>query len=207
MIKKVGIINYGAGNLMSITKAIEVLGLQTYILDKPIKKEFDLLILPGVGSFGPAMKTIFKNGLYEEIINFFNSEKPILGVCLGIQLIFEKSEEAKDVCGLKLLKGKVVKFKNKSLPIPHMCWNIVKFKENIPLILDGLKDKEFFYFVHSYYPVPRQKDIIFATTEYGEEFCSMIVKDNIVATQFHLEKSGPKGLKLLENIIKYFNKL
>jgi len=207
MIKKVGIINYGAGNLMSITKAAEVLGLQTYILDKPKKNEFDLLILPGVGSFGSAIKTILKNGLYEEIINFFNSGKPILGICLGIQLIFEKSEEAKNMDGLKLLKGEVVKFKNKSLPIPHMCWNLVRFKKTNPLILDGLKDEEFFYFVHSYYPVPKQKDIVFATTEYSEEFCSMIVKDNIVATQFHLEKSGPKGLKLLKNIINYFNTL
>lgn len=207
MIETVGIINYGAGNLMSITKAIQVLGLQPKILFKRTKENFDMLILPGVGSFGPAMENIIKNGLYEKIIEFYNKGKPILGICLGIQLIFEKSEEAKNVKGLSLLKGKVKKFRNINLPIPHMCWNIVEFKKRHSVLLEGLKDKEYFYFVHSYYPIPKDKSGIFAKTNYGEEFCSMIVKENLVATQFHLEKSGDKGLKLLQNIIDYFNKL
>jgi imidazole glycerol phosphate synthase glutamine amidotransferase subunit len=211
MIKRAGIINYGAGNLMSITKAIKVLGLQPVILNSGKEKidDFELLILPGVGSFGPAINTIKQNNLYEKIINFFHSKKPILGICLGIQLIFERSEEAKGVEGLKLFKGKVAKFKFKDahLPIPHMCWNIVKFKTFIPTLLEGLSEEEYFYFVHSYYPIPEEKEIIFATAKYGDEFCAMIVKGNVVATQFHLEKSGNKGLRLLKNIINYFNKL
>ncbi len=207
MIKKVGIINYGAGNLMSITKAIQVLGLDVKILQKYTKEDFDMLILPGVGSFGPAMKNIIKNGLYDKIIEFHQQKKPVLGVCLGIQLIFEKSEESKDVRGLSLLKGEVKKFLSKNLVVPHMCWDIVKFNKKNPTILEGLRDKEFFYFVHSYYPIPVDKKIVFATTKYEKKFCSMIVKDNLVATQFHLEKSGIVGLKLLKNIIHYFNKL
>lgn len=207
MIKKVGIINYGAGNLMSITNAIKVLGLDVKILPKYTKEDFDMLILPGVGNFKPAMKNIIKNGLYEKIVGFYNQKKPILGICLGIQLMFEKSEEAKNVRGLSFLKGEVKKFSSKNLVLPHMCWNIVKFNKKNPTILDGLRNEEFFYFVHSYYPVPEDKKIVFATTCYGEEFCCMVLKDNLVATQFHLEKSSVVGLKLLKNIINYFNKL
>jgi len=215
MIKKAGIVNYGAGNLMSIAKAIKVLGLETTILNNGKESSnLDLLVLPGVGNFGAAISTIKQNSLYEKIIHFFRSGKPILGICLGIQLIFERSEEAKNAEGLKLFKGKVVKFRFSSrdtacrrLPVPHMCWNIVKFKTSHPILLAGLKVEEYFYFVHSYYPVPEEKDIIFATANYGSEFCAMVVKGNVVATQFHLEKSGNIGLKLLKNIIHYFNKL
>lgn len=207
MIKKVGIINYGAGNLKSITQAVQRLGLKTYVIQKGKLDSFDLLILPGVGNFGPAMENIRVHGLYEEIVNFYNKCRPILGICLGIQLLFEKSEEAKSVSGLGLLEGKVKRFKVRNLPIPHMCWNIVEFKNNDRILLKGLQKKEYFYFVHSYYPVPEDKSIIFATTVYEYKFCSMIVKDNLVATQFHLEKSGVKGLKLLSNIICYFNRI
>lgn len=207
MIKKVGIINYGAGNLMSITKAISILGLEPKVINNDDLEKFDMLVLPGVGNFGPAVKNIVKSNLDEKIFNFYAAGKPILGICLGIQLIFESSEEAKNVKGLALVKGKVKKFKVYNLPVPHMCWNIVEFKRRHNILLNGLKDKEYFYFVHSYYPVPEDKDIVFATTKYGVEFCSMIVKDNLVATQFHLEKSGNKGLKLLTNIIKYFSNL
>ncbi len=207
MIKDVGIINYGAGNLMSINKALQVLGLNTHIISKPLNKNFDMLILPGVGNFNLAMKTIRDSCLDEYIKNFvLLKQKPLLGICLGIQLLFKKSEEANNISGLGILKGEVVKFKTKNLAVPHMCWNLVKFKQENKILLDGLKKEEFFYFVHSYYPKPKQKEIIFGTTKYSVEFCSMIVKENIVATQFHLEKSGTKGLKLLKNIIKYFNK-
>ncbi len=206
MIKKVGIINYGAGNLMSIYKAVKVFGLQPIILDKQ-NNNVDMLILPGVGNFGAAIKNMQQNGLFEQVIKFFEFGKPILGICLGIQLVLKNSQEAKNIHGLGLIDGKVVKFKLKNLVVPHMCWNIVKFEKEDTILLDGLKKEEYFYFVHSYYPVIKQKEIIFATSNYGINFCSMIVKNNLVATQFHLEKSGQKGLKLLENIITYFNKL
>lgn len=207
MIKKVAIINYGAGNLMSIKKAIEVLGIEADIIDKKTNKTFDMLVLPGVGNFGSAVRYIKQMDLYQEIKEHVLSGRPLLGVCLGLQLLFEKSEEEIDVLGFGFIKGNVVKFKRKTLPIPHMCWNVVEFKRSDLYLLNGLKDKEFFYFVHSYYPVPKDKGVVFGTTFYSEKFCSMVVKDNIVATQFHLEKSGVKGLRLLKNIIKYFNKL
>ncbi len=206
MIKNVGIINYGAGNLMSICKAIKIFGLHPIVLDKQ-NNNVDMLILPGVGNFGTAVKNIIQNGLFEQTIKFFEKGRPILGICLGIQLILKTSQEAKDVKGLGLIDGKAVKFKIKNLVVPHMCWNIVKFEKENVLLLDGLNKEEYFYFVHSYYPHVKQKEVIFATTNYGINFCSMIVKDNLVATQFHLEKSGQKGLKLLKNIITYFNKL
>jgi len=206
MIKKVGIINYGAGNLMSIFKAVKIFNLQPVILDRR-NDNVDVIILPGVGNFGQAIKNIKQNGLFEQVIRFFELGKPILGICLGIQLILKSSEEAKNIYGLNLIDGKVVKFKLKKLVVPHMCWNIVRFEKEDIVLLDGLKKEEYFYFVHSYYPIMKQKEVIFATTNYGINFCSMVVKDNLVATQFHLEKSGQKGLKLLKNIITYFNKL
>ncbi|MCS7151639.1 MAG: imidazole glycerol phosphate synthase subunit HisH [Endomicrobia bacterium] len=207
MIRKVGIINYGAGNLMSISKAIDVLGYQPLIINSSPIKNCDVLILPGVGNFGSAMKMLNSTGLDEEIKKFFSLGKPILGICLGIQLVFNSSEEAKDVKGLSLVSGKVVKFSTRGLPVPHICWNIVRFKNKNTALLAGLRDEEYFYFVHSYYPLVSEKNIVFATTCYGVKFCSMIVKNNLVATQFHLEKSGDKGLKLLSNIMKYFELL
>jgi len=206
MIKKVGIINYGAGNLMSIYKATKICGVEPFILDKK-NDSVDILILPGVGSFGAAINNMKQNGLFEQVIDYFNKGKPILGICLGIQLLLKTSEEAKSVNGLGIVEGKVVKFRSKNLVVPHMCWNIVKFEKENKVLLDGLEKEGYFYFVHSYYPVIKQKEIIFATTDYGVNFCSMIVKDNLIATQFHLEKSGEKGLKLLKNIFSYFNKL
>lgn len=206
MIKKAAIVNYGAGNLMSITKAVETLDIEVEIIHKAVKKTFDIIILPGVGNFGSAMRYMKQKGLYEEIKTHIMYEKPLLGICLGLQLLFEKSEEAPTTSGFKAMEGDVVRFKSNNLPIPHMCWNIVEFKDKKSPLIKGLRDKEFFYFVHSYYPVPKNKDIIFGTTFYSERFCSMVVKDNIVATQFHLEKSGLVGLKLLKNIINYFNK-
>ncbi|MCX7956547.1 MAG: imidazole glycerol phosphate synthase subunit HisH [Endomicrobia bacterium] len=206
MIKKAAIVDYGAGNLKSICKAIEVLGVQPEIVYS-YKKNFDMLILPGVGSFGTAIANILKTGLYDKIIETANLGKPILGICLGIQLLFFSSEEDDNYEGLKLIDGNVVKFRTKKFPVPHMCWNKVRFvKENFSL-LKGLRKEEFFYFVHSYYPVVKDKSVVFSTTEYSVKFCSMVVKNNIVATQFHLEKSGVVGLKLLSNIIDYFNKL
>lgn len=207
MIKKVGIINYGAGNLMSISKAVSRLGLEQKIVYTNKLDIFDMIILPGVGNFGSAMTSLVNLGMDEKIINFYNSGKPILGICLGIQLVFESSEEARNIRGLGLIKGKVKKFEVNNLPVPHMCWNIVRFKQKNKILLNDLRDEEYFYFVHSYYPSPEDKSVIFAVTEYGIKFCSMIVKDNLVATQFHLEKSGDKGLKLLSNIICYFNKI
>jgi len=223
VIKKVSVIDYGAGNLKSIVKAIKILGLDTEIISpKQPSLNFlyktDLLVLPGVGNFGSAMKEL--RDIKDKILEYTKIGKPLLGICLGIQLLFDKSEESPGKRGLGIISGEVVKFNSKIknryfLPIPHMCWNTVKFinlvgKKEYKLkktILKGLKKEEFFYFVHSFYPKPKEDDVIFGTTKYGEKFCSMIVKKNIVATQFHLEKSGNSGLLLLKNIINYFEKM
>lgn len=222
MIKKVFVIDYGAGNLKSIVKALKVLDLEVQIVDahklsSNFKNLTDLLVLPGVGEFGSAAKVL--NKVRDNIVEYVRNGKPLLGICLGIQLLFDKSEENRSQKGLGIVPGEVVRFnfkklRNKiNLPVPHMCWNKVKFlkTKNVAdkrkVILKNLNQEEFFYFVHSYYPVPKEKKIIFGTTEYGIKFCSMIVKDNIVATQFHLEKSGNKGLVLLKNVVNYFEKL
>lgn len=216
MDKRVCIIDYSAGNLKSISKALKVVGLEPYLVstrEMKNKKSFgcDIVVLPGVGEFGSAMKMIEE--IRPQIIEHISLGKPFLGICLGIQLLFSKSEESPQRKGLGVLDGKVVKFDKKNgLPVPHMCWNRLKFidvgKNDIrKVILRNLHKEEFFYFVHSYYPVVEEKNVCFGTTNYGVEFCSMVVKDNIVATQFHLEKSGTKGLLLLENIMNYFKKM
>ncbi|MFQ3675804.1 MAG: imidazole glycerol phosphate synthase subunit HisH [Endomicrobiia bacterium] len=226
MIKKVNVIDYGAGNLKSIVKSLAVLGLTPKIVNPLLSTtnhqllDCDLLVLPGVGEFGSSLKVL--NIVKDKIVQHIVSGKPLLGICLGIQLLFDKSEESPGTKGLGLIAGEVVKFKyykKFSLPVPHMCWNKVRFIEvetdkvksgkidKRAILLQNLDEEEFFYFVHSYYPVPEKKDVVFGTTVYGKKFCSMIVKDNIVATQFHLEKSGERGLLLLKNIVRYFDRL
>lgn len=210
--KKVLIIDYGAGNLKSITKSVVRLDLNVEIFSlenkSSIIKSADIIVFPGVGEFGSAMKVI--EDIKPEIFQHIRSGKPILGICLGLQILFDTSEEDKNVAGLGILKGKVVKFKNykdKKYPVPHMCWNKVVFSHEHKILLKKLCKEEYFYFVHSYYPVPEEQEIVFGETEYSEKFCSMVVKNNIVATQFHIEKSGSQGLVLLNNIIEYFKRL
>ncbi|MFH1126182.1 MAG: imidazole glycerol phosphate synthase subunit HisH [Candidatus Altiarchaeota archaeon] len=195
----IALIDYYAGNVRSIENAFNKLGTTVTLTKKPSDLEkADAIILPGVGNFGDAMKQLetYRKTLKEEVA----SGKPFLGLCLGIQIILEKSMEASGVKGLGLIKGECRKFPGK-LKVPHMGWNSVKYaRENA--LFKGIPQESYFYFVHSYYPVPEDKDVIAATTEYGVTFPSVIIKDNIMATQFHPEKSGLMGLKLLENFAK-----
>lgn len=198
----IAVIDYGAGNLKSITNALDFLKVKYKVTDKvsDIEKA-DKIIFPGVGSFGDCVKSLKKKGLFEslkkEIIR-----KPYLGICLGLQVLFESSEESIGVKGLSIFKGKCKKFKSKDLKIPQIGWNSIKIINKKSLLLKNIKNDFYFYFVHSYYVDPKDKEIILTKTDYGIDFVSAIEKDNIFATQFHPERSGNIGLKILENFVK-----
>ena len=193
------IINYGMGNLRNVEKALASMNQQVKISDNIDDiKNSDAIILPGVGSFKSAMDNLRKLNLVDTIVSEIKSKKPFLGICLGMQVLFEKSEEG-NTSGLGILKGKVKRFKH-SLKVPHMGWNTVRKKSRNNLFED-IPDESFFYFVHSYYVGPLDKSIIVGETEYGIKFASAIAGDNIYVVQFHPEKSQSVGLKLINNFI------
>ena len=200
------IIDYGMGNLRSVQKALERIGQEAVLTNDPSEVRCARkLILPGVGAFGAAMANLERLGLVEAIRDFAETGRPFLGICLGMQLLLSESEEQGDFKGLDLVPGRVVKFfksedvgpSTTGLKVPHMGWNSLRKTSDCPL-LEGVHEGANVYFVHSYYADP-PKDAIAALTDYGIEFCSVIWKDNIYATQFHPEKSGAIGLRMLEN--------
>ena len=196
------VVDYGMGNLRSVSKALEKAGARVIISSKPREiLRADKVIVPGVGAFKDAMAELKSRRLIEPIKEFTGKGKPFLGLCLGIQLIFSKSAEGGISNGLDLLKGKVVKFRPGRLKIPHMGWNRLDIKGNCPL-LKGVPQGSYFYFVHSYYAVPADKKCVAAWTGYGVKFPSVVCSDNIYATQFHPEKSQELGLKILRNFVK-----
>lgn len=211
---KIALIDYGMGNLRSVGKALELAGAEVIVTsNKKTIENSDALVLPGVGSFGPAIKYLRRMGLDETVINQVDKGRPYLGLCLGFQFLFGLSEEEGRHRGFNLVKGKVKKFdfssfKNntKKLKIPHMGWNRVKAHSGAEAMFKGIPDKSYFYFVHSYYAVPDEKKITAGTTDYGIDFCSAVKKDNMWGCQFHPEKSGEIGIRLLKNFIKEVTK-
>ncbi len=202
---KVGIINYGIGNVSAFKYAFKKLNCEAYIVDKPEQiSDSTHLILPGVGSFDYAMDLIHKSGLISSISEgVLIKKKPILGVCVGMQIIFAKSEEGEKE-GFGWIKGKVKKFKfsnAEKIKIPHMGWNTIKNIESENKLCKKLNGHEF-YFLHSYYCVPENKDLIISTTEYGAEICAVVQQNNISGCQFHPEKSHDSGLKVLSNFLE-----
>ncbi len=195
------------GNLHSVAKALATTGARVRVSDsKTILKSNDLLVLPGVGSFGPAMVSLAKKRLDDFVRSWITSERPFLGICLGLQLLFENSEESPKTPGLGVMKGKVVRFRPKDFKkepyrTPHMGWNNLKVSGAYASYFDKIKPQEAFYFVHTYFPTPKDKDDILTETVYGKPFCSAVARKNLVATQFHPEKSGTMGLRLLKNIV------
>jgi len=204
------VIDYGLGNLRSVAKALEICGAQVRITGEPLAiKNADALVLPGVGAFDRGMENLHKRGIVSVLLKAIKEGKPLLGICLGLQLLFTRSEEGGVYEGLDVVKGEVKKFR-KVAKIPHMGWNNVKFKRQKAKgkidIFDGIPDNSYFYFVHSYYANPEEKDIIATTTIYGGEFTSAIARNNLWGVQFHPEKSGDLGLRILKNFIRIIDK-
>ncbi len=192
----IAIVNYGVGNLKSISKAIDFVGGKAEITNDPKKvKNADGIILPGVGAFKSAMENLKP---YADLI--VNADVPVLGICLGMQLFASESEEGGLHRGLDIIKGRVVRFPDWVGKIPHMGWNQMEIVRDHE-ILDGVENKSFVYFVHSYHLVTEDKFVL-TKTDYGIKFVSSVVKDNFVGFQFHPEKSGRVGLRILENFVK-----
>ena len=208
-VKKIAILDYGIGNVKSITNAIESIGTKP-ILTR-VRNEIlssDALILPGVGAFGQGMENLEKYGLVDVIYNFVETDKPFLGICLGMQMLMDESEEFGDFKGLGLIKGRVIKIPVKDIlngKLPHVSWNeIYEPQKDIwkNTILDRVKNKSDVYFVHSFVAQPINKQEVLSLTVYeGYEFCSSLHKDNIYGCQFHPEKSGGIGLYILKNFV------
>lgn len=200
----IAIIDYGVGNLFSVEKAFLALGADVKVTDNAAEiTKAKKIVLPGVGAFGDCMKNLAATGLIPAIKESINQGIPLLGICVGLQILFEGSEESPDVKGLGILKGYVKKINAPNLKIPHMGWNSLKIaqaRQRIDLYR-GLGDKPYVYFVHSYHAVPSDKNIITATADYGETITAAVAKENVQATQFHPEKSGDVGLQILKNFI------
>lgn len=196
----IAIIDYGAGNLQSVKKAFDFIGTESVITDNPkVINACDKILLPGVGSFGDAMNSMREKNLIETVKENALSGKPFLGICLGLQLLFEGSEESPGVSGLGIFKGKIKKIPNDmGLKIPHIGWNSLDIRQN-DTIFKEVKQNSYVYFVHSYYLKADDENDVAAVTNYGMDFHSAVGKDNIFATQFHPEKSGEVGLQILKN--------
>ena len=195
----VSIINHKAGNAPSVSNALRHLDIPCRFVSTPDQlEESEKLILPGVGSAKATMDSLRDMDVIDVLEKKVLDERiPFLGICIGHQILFDYSEEGNTKC-LGWLKGKVVRFNKEKVRVPHIGWNEVKFNKKHRLV-SGLKNSEFFYFVNSYYIIPDDGDIVFGQTQYGVEFCSALIWKNIISTQFHVEKSGPVGLRLLRN--------
>jgi len=198
----IAIVDYGMGNLRSVSKAFQSQQFPAIVTRNPDDiAGASGLVLPGVGAFGDCVQNLAEYGLIDPIKEFIDSGRPFLGICLGLQVLFDESEEAPRVKGLGLIKGRVVKFpdfQKEGLKVPHMGWNQVTIKKDIP-ILKGVPQNSWFYFVHSYYASPEDDSVSVVKTDYGLEFTAAVAKDNIFASQFHPEKSSTLGLKILQN--------
>ncbi len=196
----IAIIDYDAGNLKSVEKALKFIGEEALITrDKEEILNADKVILPGVGSFGDAMEKLKKYDLIDTIHQVVDDKKPFLGICLGLQLLFEKSDESDGVAGLGILEGEILRIPDEpGLKIPHIGWNSLRFM-NDGRLFKGIEDDEYVYFVHSYYLRAKDPSIVKAVTEYSTIIDASVEKDNVFACQFHPEKSGDVGLKILRN--------
>ena len=210
VLPKIALLDYEMGNLHSVSKALEHAGADVDILTQPADmSKYSALILPGVGNFGDCAEKCREHGFDKLTVKWITSGKPFLGICVGMQLLMEESEEAPGTPGLGIFKGKVKLFTpdDPTLKVPQMGWNQVKQVRAGNTIFKDIPDNSYFYFVHSYYVEPETREIILGETDYGIKYCSFIQKDNIFATQFHPEKSQKTGLKFLENFIKSIREL
>ena len=199
---RVAVVDYDAGNTLSVTRALEKVGARVDLTPDPERVlAADAVVLPGVGAFGDCMRKLRERGMDEACGEAFRKGIPFLGVCIALQVVFEGSEESPGVQGLGFMPGSVVRFGGDRLKVPHIGWNELSLVRSHP-VLDGL-DGEAFYFVHSYYPEPEEDGDILGETEYGVRFCSTAGRENLVAVQFHPEKSSKSGLGLYENFLSW----
>lgn len=197
----VTIIDYGSGNLRSVQKALERIGVKARITDDPnVVAESSRLVLPGVGAFGDAIRAIRSRGLVEPILAHVRADKPFVGICMGLQLLFESGSEGGHHEGLGILPGEVTRFElPQGMKIPHMGWNQVTWRKG-EATQSARPDGEHFYFVHSYVARPRDASVIAATSDYGGDFCAAVARGRLFATQFHPEKSQAAGMELLRTV-------
>jgi glutamine amidotransferase len=202
----IAIVDYGMGNLRSVEKGFLKVGVDARIVsDRKSVEDAKGVVLPGVGAFRDCIRNLTDADLTGAIIASVRKGKPFLGICLGLQVLFSESEEFGLCRGLDLFRGRVVRFPEGGLKVPHMGWNTVKI-ERRPPAFDGIPDESYFYFVHSFYVAPEESGIVAGTTEYGSRFTAMVWKDNILATQFHPEKSQELGLKILKGFGEFVRK-
>jgi glutamine amidotransferase len=198
----IAMVDYGAGNLRSVRNALVHLGANVVTVDRPEQlKDAEKIVLPGVGAFGAGMKALRESGFVEPIVEAADKGISLIGICLGMQYLFETSEEMGQHEGLGLLKGRVVKFPESTPLIPHIGWNQLNFKKSAPF-LSGVEDGSYAYFVHSYYVEPADAEDILATTDYGLEYTSVVGRGNVFGIQCHPEKSQSVGLQILKNFVE-----
>ena len=202
-VRPLAIVDYGVGNLRSAQKAFEHLGQPAVVTsDAAVIATAPAVVLPGQGAFGTCMENLAHAGLAEAVVAAARSGRPFLGICVGMQILFEESEESPGVAGLGIFRGRVVRFPQRAdLKVPHMGWNQLRIRRRVPA-LSGVADGDYVYFVHSYHPEPLDPDIVATTTDYGVEFVSSVGRDNVYAGVFHPEKSQQVGLKLLAGFVK-----
>ena len=197
----VTIVDYGAGNLRSVARAVARAGYEALISSRAEDIDVaDALIVPGVGAAADTMRNLRERGLVEPVRRFIDSGRPFLGVCMGLQALLDVSEEGGEHRCLGVISGRVKRLPT-GLKVPHMGWNRVRQVRPHP-IFDGIEDGAYFYFVHSYYPAPEDPSVVIGETDYGLTFPSVVARDNLVATQFHPEKSGQAGLRLYANFLR-----
>jgi len=198
----IAIVDYGLGNLKSVKSACDRLGVEAAVTSEAAAiLAADGVIFPGVGAFQRAMQNLGRLGLADPLRQVADSGKPFLGICLGLQLLFAESSEHGRHQGLGIIPGKVVRFEAGALKVPHMGWNRVREERPSPLF-EGVPDETFFYFAHSYYAQPADPAVIIGSTQYGVRYASAVQQGNVFATQFHPEKSGPTGLRMLGNFCR-----
>ncbi|MFW5868067.1 MAG: imidazole glycerol phosphate synthase subunit HisH [Armatimonadota bacterium] len=197
----IALLDYGMGNLGSVSNALRFIDCDFEITSDPqALGRADAAILPGVGAFGDCMENLRECGLVQPIRDYIASDRPFLGICLGLQLLFTEGEEMGTHEGLDVIKGRVIRFTH-NLKIPQIGWNQIDITQDCPQ-LRGIPDGSYVYFVHSYHVVPEDESVIATTTDYGYQFCSAIRRGNLFATQFHPEKSSDVGLQILRNFVR-----
>ena len=199
----IALFDYGAGNVRSVQKALTAAGGDVQLVPNPeAVAQADAVVLPGVGAFDDCINAMQRQELFEAARAFVSTGKPFLGICVGYQALFEKSEEFNScAAGLGIFEGSVVRFPDAEVKVPQIGWNEVQFTKPDCPILQGIESGSHFYFVHSYYPQPKDESIVATRTEYGVDFASAVWRDNVFATQFHPEKSQKVGLQLLTNFV------